>query len=168
MITKGDIVKGAFQFLKIWGITNNASPEDVVLGLGVLDDYSKQLESDGLGIGYISPPEYGQSDPNDESGLSDWMGGPIKKLLAVEIAVNFGKEMTPTLMKITNDGIRSLENALVNVPCAQNPGTLPKGSGNEWAYNDSKFYNEPSQTLSTSVGGSLDGLVIEKTDGENY
>lgn len=164
MVTKGDIVEGAYKLLTIWGISLGPSNEDTTFGLEVIDDYAKQLESDGLMMGYISPEAYGQSDPNDDSGLSDWMAGPMKKLLAIEVMTAFGKPLTPQLLRISEQGLRSLEHAIVKVPVAQNPGTLPKGSGNEWAYRDNKFYSEPPSTLDTETDGSLNDLIINNND----
>lgn len=164
MITKGDISRGAYQFLRIWGITTNASNEDEILAINTLDDYALQLESGGLLTGYQAPSEYGLSDPNDDSGLADWMAGPFKKLLAIELMSAFGKPLTQELMKISDEGMRTLQHALVVVPCAQNPGTLPKGSGNEWAYRDNKFYNEPAQKMTTETDGAIDDITIDNSD----
>lgn len=164
MVTKGAIADGAFKLLRIWGITTNPEPGEQKDAIVILDDYAMQLESDGLMLGYSSPVTYGESDFNDDSGLTDWMAGPLKKLLAVEIMTSYGKELTPTLNKTMEDGLQSLRHALVVVPCAQNPGTLPKGSGNEWAYRDNKFYSEPSDTLDTETDGSISGITLNNND----
>lgn len=160
MVIKGLIADGALKLLMIWGVTVSASPGEQADAIQVLDDLATQLESEGLLTGYIIPAEYGDSDFNDDSGLTDWMAGPFKKLLAIELLLQFGKPLTQTLMKIADEGRRSLEHALVNVPVAQNPGTLPKGSGNEWAYRDDKFYNEPADTLNTETDGGVGGITI--------
>ena len=163
-IAKIDIVNGAYAFLRIWGITTQSSNEDVKLGLDTLDDLALQLESDGLMTGYHTPTTYGESNPNDDSGLVDWMGGPYKKLLAVELLSAFGKPATAELLKVYDDGLTSLRHALVIVPATQNPGTLPKGSGNEWAYRDNKFYDEPAETLDTETDGSIDDVTIDNSN----
>lgn len=142
MPNKIDIVLGAFEFIRISGITVNASPGEVSLCVKTLDDYAAELKST-LDIGYIQPIEYGQSDPNDYSGLTPEIAGPIKKLLALQIAPFFGKEIPAVLAKISSDGMRSLEHLLVTVGDMQNPATLPIGSGNEQNYQTNKFYPEP-------------------------
>lgn len=167
MVTKGDITKGAYQLLTIWGVSLGPSNEDTTYGLCTLDDYALQLESTGLLTGYNLPDNYGDSQPNDDSGLSDWMAGPFKKLLAIEMMTAFGKGLTPQLMKIADEGMRSLQHALVHVPCAQNPGTLPKGSGNEWAYRDNKFYSEPADSLNTETDGDVGGITLNN-DNNTY
>lgn len=143
MITKGDLAIGAFKFLRISGITVDASPEEVADCIQVCDDLAAELKNT-VDIGYIQPVSYGDSDANDNSGLSPEAAAPFKKVVAQEIAVFFGKELTPTLNKITEQGMRRLEDLFVVTKDAQNPPTLPIGSGNECSYRSDKFYPEPN------------------------
>jgi len=164
MIRKVDIVNGAFAYLVIWGITSSPTPEDITLGLNVLDDMALQLESEGLLTGYKPPTEYGNSCANDDSGLDDWMGGAFKKILAAEMTNHFGLPLTQAMGISYQQGMDALTHALVQVPNAQNPGTLPKGSGNEWGYCDNKFYSEPADTLDTETDGSIDDLTLDNSN----
>lgn len=143
MIPKIDIVNGAYKLMRISGLTRSADPESISIGLDVLDDYMAELDAT-LTTGYIQPTTYGQSDPSDISGLTVFIAGPVKKLLARELMEYFGKPITQTLQLIAEGGMRSLENSLVFVENAQLPGTLPIGSGNEWDYRTDKFYPEPN------------------------
>ena len=86
MPNKIDIVDGAFQLMRISGLTVQASPSEITLGLQVLDDYCAELKPT-LDVGYIQPLEYGKSDPNDYSGLTIEMVGPMKKLLSVQMGL---------------------------------------------------------------------------------
>ena len=71
------------------------------------------------------------------------MAGPFKKNLFIELCSFFGKPAPMEVVKTAADGMRALEQLLVQVPDAENPPTLPFGSGNEWDYRDRKFYSEP-------------------------
>lgn len=143
MPSKIQIVNGAYSIMRISGLTSEPSAEEKALAVQVLDDLMAELKSQ-LDTGYIQPMEYGTSDFNDFSGLTAEMAGPIKKMLAREILTNFGKPITNELNMIYNDGLKRLEDLLVEVGPAQNPATLPIGSGNEWDYRSNKFYNEPN------------------------
>lgn len=143
MANKIDVVTGAYQLIRISGLTVKALSEEITLGVQVLDDYMGELRS-SLDTGYIQPLDYGQSDPNDFSGLTPDVVGPIKKLLARELVTFFGKEAPMSLVLNAEAGMRSLEQTLVCVQPAQNPATLPIGSGNEWDYRSDKFYPEPN------------------------
>jgi len=142
MPKKIDLVNGAYQLIRISGLTSNAVPEEISIGVQVSDDLAGEL-STTLDTGYIQPVEYGTSDPNDYSGLTAQTAGPFKKLLAIELVDFFGKQVPISLKMNADKGLRSLEQLLVNVLPSQNPGTLPIGSGNEWDYRGDKFYPEP-------------------------
>jgi hypothetical protein len=143
MTKKIDVVNGTYKLIRISGLTSQAVPEETETALQVADDYAGELLSTGLDIGWVQPLDYGQSDPDDYSGLNAQTMGPFKKLLAIELVDYFGKQAPPTLHSNADKGMRSLEQLLVNVNPAQNPGTLPIGSGNEWDYRSDKFYPEP-------------------------
>ena len=142
MPKKIDLVNGAYQLIRISGLTSNAVPEEISIGVQAADDLAGEL-STTLDTGYIQPVEYGTSDPNDYSGLTAQTAGPFKKLLAIELVDFFGKQVPISLKMNADKGLRSLEQLLVNVLPLQNPGTLPIGSGNEWDYRSDKFYPEP-------------------------
>lgn len=141
--TKNDLVIGAYQLLRISGLTSIANNKEVVFALSAMDDWAAQL-STRYETGYLQPTEYGLSDPNDLSGISIKIAGPFKKMLAVQLATAFGKEVPPTLAAIARSAERDMEMFLVEVAGAQNPATLPIGSGNEWGYRSNKFYLEPN------------------------
>lgn len=143
MPNKIDIVKGCYQLIRISGLTKQSIPEEDEIALQVLDDYAAELSST-LNTGYIQPAEYGTSDPNDYSGLTAELAGPMKKMLALELVNYFGKDVPASLAAIAAQGMRSMEQLLVTVDNAQNPATLPIGSGNEYDYRSDKFYAEPT------------------------
>lgn len=143
MPKKIDIVTGAYQLIRISGLTSRAIPEEVEIAMQVADDYAGELLASGLNIGWIQPLEYGLSDPDDVSGLTPQTVGPFKKLLAKQLVDYFGKAVTMTLQMNADKGMRALEQLLVNIQPMQNPATLPIGSGNEWDYRYDKFYAEP-------------------------
>lgn len=142
MPKKIDLVNGAHQLIRISGLTSNAVPEEISIGLQVADDLAGEL-STKLNTGYIQPLVYGDSDPADYSGLTNQTAGPFKKLLAMELVDFYGKQVPISLKMNADKGLRSLEQLLVVVLPMQNPGTLPIGSGNEWDYRSDKFYPEP-------------------------
>ena len=136
-----DLVNGAYQLIRISGLTSNAVPEEITIGLQVADDLAGELSAT-LNLGYIQPLEYGTTDPTALSGLTAQTAGPFKKLLAMELVDFFGKQVPISLKMNADKGLRALEQILVNVEPMQLPGTLPIGSGNEQDYRSAKFYPE--------------------------
>ena len=142
-ITKGDLISGVYALMRISGLTVNPTPEDVVVGLSIADDYAAELKGEGLDLGWQYPSSYGSSDPADNSGLTPEMAGPFKKLLFIQLCSAFGKDVPMAVAATAAQGKRVLENILVSVPVAQNPSTLPIGSGNQDRVFDERFYGEP-------------------------
>ena len=142
MPNKIDLVLGAYKLIRISGLTSQAIPEEIEIGLQSADDLAGELSST-LNTGYIQPVDYGTSDANDYSGLTSQTAGAFKKLLALELVNYFGKVVPMSLQRNADNGMRSLEQLLVNVMPSQNPGTLPFGSGNDYDYRSDRFYPEP-------------------------
>lgn len=142
VITKGDLTKGAYQLIRISGITVVETPKQTQAALDVADDYAAEILP-FMDIGWQYPNNYGESDPADNSGLPVEYAGPFKKILALQLVEFFGKQVTPMLAQLASAGMKSLEQSIVTVDDAQTPATLPFGSGNEQDYRDRTFYSEP-------------------------
>jgi len=145
MITKGDLVNGALALMRISGLTRQPTPEDLQTGLEVADDYAAEL-SVMMPIPYLQPDEYGQSEPSDDSGLTVQMAGPFKKLLVGQLLGFYGKDIPPSVGITATQGLKALEYLLVTVADAENPPTLPVGSGNELTVSNRRFYPEGEDT----------------------
>ena len=147
IITKGELVNGCYEaWLMISGLTAAAEPEEVTLALQQADDLANQLEADGLNLNWQNPSSYGYSDPADNSGLTAQMAGPFKTILSTYLLDAFGKQITANMADKAARAMRTLQQITVVAPDVQNPPTLPFGSGNEWDYNDRRFYGEPAKT----------------------
>ena len=144
-ISKIDIVNGTYGLMRISGITVQPSPADIVTAIQVADDLAAQFKVSNLDTGWIQPDEYGASDPNDNSGLTIGLAGAFKKVLMFELLPYFGKPLTDNIVKLYQDGMRTIEQYSVTVPDAQFGSTLPMGSGTELDNNwDSAFFNTPT------------------------
>lgn len=147
-ITKNDIVKRAAEELRISGITVNVTPEEATSFLGRLDELAASLAQDGLDAGYLFPDEYGQSDPNEDSGLELWMVRPFAMLLANDAASSYGPEKAMAVNQVKVDqAMDTLANGLVEIAGSKYPDTLPVGASNECLGADTYFYDgsQPSE-----------------------
>ena len=144
MITKISIINGSYSLMRISGFTRKPGPDELSIGLQVADDYAAELKAGGLDLQWAQPVDYGDSDPNDRSGLTRETAGAFKKLLTRQLFSHYGKDVPMNVERIAAEGMRAIEHLLVSVPNAELPPTLPFGSGNEDDYRDRKFYNEPA------------------------
>lgn len=145
-IRKIDLMLRSAEELKISGITSDLNPEEAVSFLGRLDELMANLAEDGLDAGYMFPENYGESDPDDDSGLSLWMVRPIAVLLADDISSSFGRAETISPLKISA-AYDSLSNGLVEIEGSKYPRTMPIGTANEYLGVYSYFYkgNSPRE-----------------------
>lgn len=141
LIKKIDLAARAAEELKISGITTSASPDEIASFINRLDELMATLSHDGVDLGYLYPAEYGNSDPDDNSGLELWMVNPVAMLLASDIASSYGPDKAVAIdqRKVAN-AMESLSNGAVEVAGTKYPETLPVGSGNQYLETDDYFY----------------------------
>lgn len=162
MTTKGDLINGAFAFLRISGITVNPNGDDISLAISILDDKCAELGM-SYDIGYSLPQEYGASSTSDESGITPEIAGAIKKILALELAPIYKPDSNlGRLEYLARDGLKAIQNATINISTNQYPETLPQGSGNTWRYSATTFYPSPAPYDAESViKGESEALNID-------
>ena len=154
MMTKGELISGAYAFLKVAGVTTQPTGDELALAIQVCDDLFAQVGVT-LDTGYYQPDQYGSSTSGDESGLIAEFAGPAKKILALELYTTFyDADVPPALQRIAAQGMNALEHHIVQMPPTQLPATLPQGSGNDYLEYDSTFFsgNLPPGTLKFNQG----------------
>lgn len=156
MATKGSIVDGAYSRLRISGLTDNATPAEVSLALDVLEDMMASFEAVNIVLGYRFS---GSPDTAEESGIDYTQIGPVKNLLACELAVHFGKELTQTLALMQSAAMGSLYAFTAKTRQVQPSRRMPRGSGN-MRLNSFNNFMQPAaqppisyQTNNITIGG---------------
>ena len=159
MMTKGELVHGAYFYLKVSGITTQPTGDELVGALQVADDYFAQLSID-LDTGYYQPEKYGQSDLGDESGLIPEFAGAAKKALALELyTAFFDGDAPPMLQRTATQGLQALQQAIIHLDETALPSTLPQGSGNDYLDTDTTFFRGPIPKGAVYVSkGDVDAL----------
>jgi len=140
-IAKIDIIKTAYEHLRISGITVNASPEDIVLALDILESMMAELNSRNICPDYRFSED---GDPNDDAGVELWAKHGIATNLAVRLIPAFGKQPNPVLAMQANQSMSNLSARSAQVREAPHSNRMPRGSGNTLRYNRwRRFYREP-------------------------
>lgn len=160
MATKGDIVNGAYQRLRISGLTISASPEEIAGALEVLEDMCATYEGRNICLNYNFTDD---PDPSDDSRLAREFIKPIKDLLAWNMAMFFGKQMPPALDSLQRSAMSLLYAATAKVNPVQAPRRMARGSGNTNRYNRWQRFSNPQPTAPSdcstnfiTYGGMLD------------
>lgn len=151
MITKGDIVRQAFQHLRISGLTNKARNEDTQLALQTLESMLLAWTNKGLNLSWNKSPDFVDPDPQEDSGISDADYEAIYVNLAVKLAPAFGKP--PTQL---DSFARELYAGLFStvLPTQQNNEYMPLGSGSRrGAY--TPVYQEANEPIDVENDGNI-------------
>ena len=120
-----EIVTAALRLLEVQTTESPVEAPEAVDGLEALNDMMNEWNVDGIDVGYES-----LEVPSDILYVDLGSVGAIKSNLAVYIAPEYGRVVTPELLKRAKTGKASLRGSLKLNP-AQFPDTLPVGSGNE-------------------------------------
>ena len=125
MATVTEVVTGALQLLEVRISESAITAAEAEDGLVSLNDMMNEWNVDGINIGYETLDAI-----EDELFVTLGSIGAIKANLAVYIAPEYGRIVTPSLAE---RAIRSKRSLRASIPLnqAQFPDTLPIGSGNE-------------------------------------
>lgn len=149
MTTKLAIVQKALGKIGLGTYVFDPSPEQLQAALEQLELLATEMDGIGIRKGYSLG-----TDISAESGLPDTAVGPFSILLAVELAPDYGKQISPTLQA----SVLRARNALMvtnnTIPQMILPNTMPIGRGNQLDTRQSAYFQESNQ-LTAGVDGEL-------------
>ena len=125
MATVTEVVSGALQLLEVKTAEAAITPVEAEDGLVSLNDMMNEWNVDGINVGYET-----LSSIEDQLNVDLGAIGAIKSNLAVYIAPEYGRAVSPTLDTRARRSKKSLR-ASIKLNPSEFPDTLPIGSGNE-------------------------------------
>jgi len=125
MATVLEVVTGALKLLEVRTAESPVTASEAVDGLLALNDMMNEWNIDGINIGYET-----LDSTTDELHVDLGSIGAIKANLAVYIAPEYGRTVSPDLNDRADRSKKSLRNA-IPLNSSEFPDTLPIGSGNE-------------------------------------
>lgn len=129
--TKRDLFEMAFEECGLPGYSFTAQPNEISSALRRLDSTMRELEVQGVRIGYNFPAEVGASDPDEPALIPDYAINGVAGQLALRIAPGLGKTLSPEQKRGASLGMVAMQAASKVVPQVRLPRTTPKGSGNQ-------------------------------------
>jgi hypothetical protein len=134
---KADYIQGAYEQLRIWGLTSSVTPVESELALKRLNGLLLHWENQGIYLGW----NIGADDVNDESGLPDWAQEAVFTNLAIKLMPVFGKTAS---REQAQEAAETYE--AITLKCYDNmeyPDTMPVGAGNQrYGYSSRRFFVE--------------------------
>lgn len=163
--TKVEIVNQAFILMRISGLTTDPTPEDVKLGLTILERMILSYENMGLFLSYNKSSNQPVPGPNEETGLSDKSTQAIVLLLFKNMCPAFGKIFPQDLKGEADMAYRGLFDTIPPIR-VQNP-RQPAGQGQyPYCNGTGQFYYAympREERLSVTKNGQLEDLTLDNT-----
>lgn len=128
--TKRQLAADAFAELALAGYTFDITPDEQATAIGLMD---RMVGGWGakVSLEYAFPATPGQSDPDDDSGLTDAQADAVVQNLAVRLCGHYGKQPPLTLLQSAKTGLNDLM-AAASTPTTQLlPGGVPLGAGHK-------------------------------------
>lgn len=138
-----DVVSGAIKLLGVRPSEGPIQPEEAQDGLISFNDMLNEWAT----VRRICFDFEQLDDVDDEVYFDDALLGPIKANLAVYIAPEYGRTVTPELALRAREGMRAIQAWAINLK-SEYPDSLPLGSGNEL-----NGYSPDGDSPGTTTGG---------------
>lgn len=126
MLTKDDIIKQAFSEIGLGAYSYSLQPEDKQTALSRLDLLMAEWLADGIDIEYL------EGGISGDSGLADANVRAVILNLAVEIAPNFGIQLSPNTIRGAVKAKAIVRRNTLTVPSrVTNTTAIPAGAGHK-------------------------------------
>lgn len=141
--TKLQFVTQAFEAVGLASYVYDLQPEQLQSAVRQLDSMMMGWYNKGIQLAYpiTSSPE--DSDLDTETNVPDRANEAIITNLALRIAPNYGKQVSPELKQNAYNAYQGLLCISTKPEEMQLPQTMPRGAGNKpWRYEDN-YYDRP-------------------------
>jgi hypothetical protein len=162
---KVDAIVDAYSQLRISGITRQPTPGDLELALNRLEGMAAEWATRNICSNWNFQD---QPDPNEPSNVQLGYKQAYATNLAVRLAVDFGKQLSPGLIAQATQSLSNLSgrSAMDRINMVPYPSRQPRGSGNTLRYNRwNRFYrNQQFASNSCSTVEMFVGDVNDYTE----
>ncbi|MFA6093973.1 MAG: packaged DNA stabilization gp4 family protein [Elusimicrobiota bacterium] len=153
--SKQDLIKRAFGKIGLAPSVFDLSAEQLQDALQDLDAMMAAWNARGIRLGYPLPSTAGGSLPADDSGLPDAANEAVVANLALRLAEDLGKAVSPRLALIAKQGYDTLLARAALPPQMKMPSGMPAGAGQERG-SGRPFLDPPDDDLEAGPDGVLE------------
>lgn len=125
MTTNSDVIGDSLREINVIGETDTPSAEQGAYGLRKLNELMESWTQNGINLGYFA-----QTSTTDACPIPPWALMGVECALAIAMAANYGKSISPELAAKAQIGYAPItRNAALNVIQPLDDRHLPWGSG---------------------------------------
>ena len=158
--TKIELVNSAYQALRISGLTVSAIPEELTVGLEMLENQMYEYEESNICTNFNFSA--GSIDPNEESGLFAYTNNAAVMNLATRLVNFFGREVPDGIQRMAIGGLATWASRTARVNMINPSGRQPRGSGSTLRFSNwMRFYRYAEDA---PIACSTFELKVDQTD----
>jgi len=159
MATVAQVLKASFQTILVQASEAALESDEFSDAIFTLNNYMQSLDADGIKLGWT-----------DVSALADTLTVPSGALrgiiynVAIELAPEYGGEVSAALVESAGDGMKTMEKLGVVVLESAFPYTLPRGTGNDCGFNSTldRYYPDLEDAILAEAEIETNFLLILK------
>ena len=152
MATVAQVAKAALQKILVQASESALEPSEYQDFIFTMNNFMLDLDAGGVSLGYTEVSNLGDTVTIPPGALQ----GLIYNT-ALLCAPEYDGEVTPTLMRIAHESLKTMRKLGRSIPTSSYPGTLSIGSGNEgnFNYRNSHFFNDQEAAILAETTGSI-------------
>ena len=126
MATVAQVAKASLQRILVQASEAPLEADEYQDYIFALNNFMAGLEARGIDLGYTAVSDLGDTLTVDDGAIQGIIAN-----MAIEVAPDFGGEISQGLIKAAKDGMNSIRRLGRTITATEYPSTLPKGSGTE-------------------------------------
>lgn len=131
--TNEDIIKEAFAEIGLGAVAYSLQPEDIQTALRRMNLMLAEWGADGIDVGYTAVDTPDADDFDEDSEINTDAVRAVILNLAIEIAPNYGKQVSTRTLIEAKNGKRRAKRDSITVPAkVLDNGAIPAGAGHKY------------------------------------
>ena len=157
MATALTIINRALSLLGVKTAGVELTNDEINDGIEVLNDMMLEFDVGGLRLGYSVV-----SSSSDLITSPDWSHAMMKSQLALRLAPEYDRTVSPALFKQAKDALRTVKKKVIRIGAVSYPSTYPIGSGNEIYTTDSQYPFYPDKDVNDLLYENSQGATTQR------
>jgi hypothetical protein len=150
MATAAQVIKAALQRILVQASDAELQPDEFADAMFAMNNFMLALDADGVNLGYTEVTSIGDEVTIPTGALRGLIAN-----LAIEVSPDYGGQISQGLMEAATAGLDVMEKLGVTISETQFPGTLPRGSGNDYDNRLSRFYPDLEAEILAETTGAI-------------
>jgi len=155
----GEVINDILLEIVVLGADADMDPSETASTIRYINRFMSMIAAQGIDLGFTKIDSV-----TDDITIADGAIVGLIKNVAKLIAPQYGAIVTLELQEAAREGLDAMRRLGTTIIASQMPCTLPKGSGNDWGTNDTKFYPCPEDQILTETNRNI--LLEDDTNGD--